>query len=101
MNIDISSRKFIGESFNPDAMELSDLIHWREELSGDPMTLAKEWLPTYPPESAAQVMIDLWLYCVGKVAAVEHRLAGRIAKAQAYEKELERVYRRLPKGVQW
>lgn len=40
-------------------------------------------------------------YAKNKLAAMQHRLAGRIAAACEYEATCEELYKRLPKKERW
>lgn len=54
------------------------------------------WLEANPRASKVQRH-----YAQSKIAAISHRLAGRITDALRYEQECERLYATMPKRVRW
>lgn len=101
MTIDINARSFLGDQFNPDCMELAELQEMRDYLLGNPVAIAREWLPTFSPEGGQNVIVKLGLYCTVKVRAMECRLGGEIQLAHAFERQCEQIYERIPAGVRW
>lgn len=88
------------DSFNPDAMELSDLESAIEYLS-DAARAAHELLPTFQPHGGQSQIIKLWLYCICKSEAMKLRVAGRVDHAMQFEAQCEELYSRLTPPLRW
>ena len=87
--------------FNPDSMDIDDLRAWEVYLRDT--TTAVKLLFAEDPEKYENnlCVIDLWLYCVCKVRAMECRLKGTIQLATEFERECDQYYKRLPDVAKW